>query len=718
MKKSISLIALLLSITFTFISCSMFDQKAEDDNASVSFEIPAELLRRIVARTDNFDEIGERKIIYIDVKLNGSYKESQTVTTSVPYDRMQDVPSQNENIQDKSVIESQIVTFKRVPVGSKIKAEVLISSAYAFGNEVSVKQAIYKGRSESITVKRGENNLLVKLGHAYKQYPVSIAINFSGSQIPESIGSCNGIDVMAYGKDSDALRDYYNRFANGNGTQSDVDYLKEQSGSVDCAGYGYWTLNSNDNHCSVNGNTITITDDMNLMIDEELVFVAFINYGANNIYVGNRPVSSFEELNETAVTPSQSRTTVSMNAVKLSPEPLYSLYSYNSYNGSYDVYLTANVDNPYLENPYNVNTTKSAFDANGNWYGIRSNLESGAEIVSNTFDDVVTIDYSDDIHGSYGITIDTKNNIFYAYCINEATLDIYKYPNLISSKGNDVSRVSYTRSYGMMHYLIIVNNGICYDYVYEYFNDQPAYCLYQYSIPNTDGNIDTEININTEKKLITNKLFNDISNISISDMVYTDGYLYAIAKTNKSNASRGMLVKCNVSSGEVFTLGYVPDKTITNYKAGIEIRFNGSSNVIIQSTNLTDYYIRTFAEGELYAPYNNINSYFVGPEKFIAIKPKKLAISDAGMFFYTNDNGVLAKKKANRVVEIDLETLSMETATKTDIVNDFISSYSCEVYLESADTITLPEGLYKISGGSPVSISAGTASVLPRAIEE
>ena len=88
------------------------------------------------------------------------------------------------------------------------------------------------------------------------------------------------------------------------------------------------------------------------------------------------------------------------------------------------------------------------------------------------------------------------------------------------------------------------------------------------------------------------------------------------------------------------------------------------------------------------------------------------------MFFYTNDNGVLAKKKANRVVEIDLETLSMETATKTDIVNDFISSYSCEVYLESADTITLPEGLYKISGGSPVSISAGTASVLPRAIEE
>ena len=125
-----------------------------------------------------------------------------------------------------------------------------------------------------------------------------------------------------------------------------------------------------------------------------------------------------------------------------------------------------------------------------------------------------------------------------------------------------------------------------------------------------------------------------------------------------------------------------------------------------------------FSSNSVLSHIKPYNSYFVGPEKFIAIKPKKLAISDAGMFFYTNDNGVLAKKKANRVVEIDLETLSMETATKTDIVNDYISSYSCEVYIESADTITLPGGLYKISGGSPVRINAGTESVWPRAIEE
>lgn len=74
-----------------------------------------------------------------------------------------------------------------------------------------------------------------------------------------------------------------------------------------------------------------------------------------------------------------------------------------------------------------------------------------------------------------------------------------------------------------------------------------------------------------------------------------------------------------------------------------------------------------------YAPYDSLNKDFAGPQKFIAVKPKKLVISDSGIAFFTDDEGILKYKNVNRVVELDLEKL--EITDSTDMTTEFETSY-------------------------------------------
>ena len=53
---------------------------------------------------------------------------------------------------------------------------------------------------------------------------------------------------------------------------------------------------------------------------------------------------------------------------------------------------------------------------------------------------------------------------------------------------------------------------------------------------------------------------------------------------------------------------------------------------------------------------------FYGPEKFIALKPKKLVIADNGLAYYTDNNDAYRVKNRNRVVTVDLESFALESS--------------------------------------------------------
>ena len=66
---------------------------------------------------------------------------------------------------------------------------------------------------------------------------------------------------------------------------------------------------------------------------------------------------------------------------------------------------------------------------------------------------------------------------------------------------------------------------------------------------------------------------------------------------------------------------------------------------------------------------------FLGPESFIALKPKKLVIADNGIAFYTDDDGLWGYKNQNRIVTVDLEKFSIESTENAGLYfNDVISN--------------------------------------------
>ena len=80
---------------------------------------------------------------------------------------------------------------------------------------------------------------------------------------------------------------------------------------------------------------------------------------------------------------------------------------------------------------------------------------------------------------------------------------------------------------------------------------------------------------------------------------------------------------------------------------------------------------------------SNIESQFCGPQKFVAIKPKKLVIADSGIAFYTDAEGIWKYKNINRIVTVDLESFSIESDSKESPVN-FNEKKTKTLYLQAS----------------------------------
>lgn len=192
----------------------------------------------------------------------------------------------------------------------------------------------------------------------------------------------------------------------------------------------------------------------------------------------------------------------------------------------------------------------------------------------------------------------------------------------------------------------------------------------------------------------------------ITDIViHYDGYVYVLVSQTGSKNFTDMYMVNNFNS----------DSTTTVYSRGAIVRFEPTSSGfkvsaktgwtedlrIIASSNKdkntftgsdSDNY--TFYDVNAYIPeYSERNSHFYGPRRFVAIKPKELAIADCGANIVMPDYGSKKRGKLfkhNRIVKVDLYKFALESGSVTDLNN---ISFSNLILNGSIESVTDFKGL-------------------------
>lgn len=354
-------------------------------------------------------------------------------------------------------------------------------------------------------------------------------------------------------------------------------------------------------------------------------------------------------------------------------------------------------------------TNSFCFDNDGNMYILTEKGEKLSSTKKGVSDITLSTSLNSNGYGDYGIMIDRTENVLYGYSIQEASLTVYKYPTLISggTESSD-STVSYTCSARVtigdetnsaFAERCAVNNGIVYTLCYLSVGDKNQYYLAIFDLASATD----EGKIEVESPVLLN--LGDIGgdNLQFTDMLYQDGAVYLLVRDYKDDISqtynmselayysRGAVIKYDTIFGTVQTLGWTKDDSVAS-TAGIYAYYKDTN----KATDPYEYYYTvktgegtdaTYSEPllipagftfelsadfpKLYLPSGaNSTAGFYGPEKFIAVKPKKLVIADDGVAFYTDANGAYNIKNVNRVVTVDLETFAITDAKDTNVAFD------------------------------------------------
>lgn len=189
----------------------------------------------------------------------------------------------------------------------------------------------------------------------------------------------------------------------------------------------------------------------------------------------------------------------------------------------------------------------------------------------------------------------------------------------------------------------------------------------------------------------------------ITDIViHYDGYVYVlVSQTGSLNFSDMYMVNnLNSSSTEttVYSRGAIVrlEPTSSGFKVSAKTGWTESTRTIASSnkdknTFTDDEYNNrktyTFYDVNAYIPeYTERNSHFYGPRRFVAIKPKELAIADCGANIVMPDYGSQKRGKLfkhNRIVKVDLYKFALESSSVTDLSNINFSSLSLSGLIES-----------------------------------
>ena len=322
------------------------------------------------------------------------------------------------------------------------------------------------------------------------------------------------------------------------------------------------------------------------------------------------------------------------------------------------------------------------FDCNGNFYTINSN--GGSYSILPSFPSL-------EIYSSVppSIVVDSKTNIMYSYYFYAGDVYITKYPELISSNISEnkeekkieslVVTIDGGPTYACYPKSCTINNGIVY-IIASYSEDG----VYLFTVPFEN------ISLIAKEKI-------EIPTGEIKDIIYMDGAIYFLVNHRDNSLSssctetpydyysRGALIKYNISDGSIKTLGWTSDALNNSGKclyikagAGIKVRilyenYDCTIPFKICADNLEGKLIEEqqilFPSFYVSEGLNNTNQFY-GPQKFIAVKPKKLIIADDGVAFYTDSNNAYNTKNVNRIVTVDLESFAITSVVNTGSIFD------------------------------------------------
>lgn len=186
----------------------------------------------------------------------------------------------------------------------------------------------------------------------------------------------------------------------------------------------------------------------------------------------------------------------------------------------------------------------------------------------------------------------------------------------------------------------------------------------------------------------------------ITDIViHYDGYVYVlVSQTGSKNSTDTYMVNNKNSDSEgttVYSRGAIVrlEPTSNGFKLSAKTGWTEDSRTIASSnkdkntftgSDLKNY---TFYDVNAYIPeYSERNSHFYGPRRFVAIKPKELAIADCGANIVMPDyeskkNGKLFKH--NRIVKVDLYKFALESSSVIDLNSINFSNLSLSGSIES-----------------------------------
>ena len=384
----------------------------------------------------------------------------------------------------------------------------------------------------------------------------------------------------------------------------------------------------------------------------------------------------------------------------------YVLYKYDEEKG-YQYYLkdsadaSVSGDGDFTSDASDTTPNNFCFDSDGNFYVLKASSDDSQFKVCSDKTGFTDVIISDSLDNAPCITVDLATNILYASSNNGVSWTMNKYPNLVSSSGKDSSSELYFYYPSESEWLFnasepfVVYDGIVYAVCSKY-NSETSSNEYKLAVFDTtkssrsatsDGGA-TQYTVETQSNDIVDIEWSDFaasSSAKITDMLYQDGAVYMLVRdyytsellfgANTSEASkfysRGAVLKYDVSTKTVKTLGWTSSAVYTSTASLYGYITDSSQNVcyVYNDESMSSPFkitkdmeglteaIKSILFPVIYAP-KTTDKGFYGPQKFIAIKPKKLIIADDGLTFYT-DNDLWNYKNANRIVTVDLESFAI-----------------------------------------------------------
>ena len=740
--------ALLYSGTVSFCVDKTLAQKAYELAQSISKDEP------------NDPNVNDAPQLRFEISLNGEYNDSMTVEAT-PIDGNQ--------------FSSFNVDFTGVPIGKMVFARV---KAYCvWPGETPLHPALV-GKSQTIQVASGLNSLSVATYLYYTEIHYTLTIQFDERPNLESLGERRIYAIDPYSKFVSKIKaakddvdryeicnDFYDKYASAGCILGQIE-LNFNPEIPEDGNY----------HYDSDTKTLIVDDTMSMPVSDDEpgskgATAHFILLGQSvssgtfkTKYFGmtSAPVSPVKKQDNTASFSAKPLTVVDTN---------YALYVGGDASEYYNIkyYLKDNPADALGTESFNSSGTSDSmeptrvqqsfcFDANGNFYALSVTPDANPVYILSTNPEVNGYECKDgdDNRIAYNsISCDLKNNELFA--LNRSggsSYALFGTGSLIEggtdakTKYNLILDTAVFPDYNINEEFFAVYGNVAYFIVsfnYDYY-------LAKADLSKADLAGSNEYNVTLEKVA---KIELPSDDTKITDMLYQDGAVYLIARefndnltdkayyaTQLSYTSRGALIKCNVADKSVKTIGWTNDAQ-NNAAAGFYTYYpkasaadgkyryftenlapdwNDSSKQFKipgnASLELSGGYSVKDELPKLYSPSKaQASSAFYGPQKFIAIKPKKLVIADNGTAFYT-DKGGYTCKTARRVVTVDLETFAISGSV--DNAAAFETCVSANIYTNSFGTVADYVGSGKLvtdlwldnGGGSHFTETSGTSNAI------